>query len=177
MSSSALSLSKPIVLIGMMGAGKSAIGKMLAKSLNIPFYDSDHCVEERLGVSISEIFHHNGESYFRDKEFQVIDALLKKGACVISTGGGAPTVDKTRDTLLEKAVVVWLDTNADVIYERVKNCKTRPLLQGNKPRKKITELLDVRRPIYQQAHIHIENSKKAPKHTVSEIIQRLEEYR
>ncbi len=151
-------LNKPIVLVGMMGCGKSHIGKALAKDLGVIFCDSDSLIEEQQGKSIAQIFDESGEAGFREIEFKVIADLLDSGQCVISTGGGALTTPETLENVSNYGVSVWLNPDVETIWGRVKNDKTRPLLQCDNPRAKLEELLAAREHLYKQADIEVDNS-------------------
>ncbi len=152
-------LGKPIVLVGMMGCGKSYIGKALANELSLPFYDSDSLIVSRQGREIFQIFDEDGEDYFRNIEREVISDLLdNKEICVISTGGGALTTISTLENIKKHSISVWLYADIDTIYERIKNNNTRPLLQYDNPRAKLEELLAAREHLYKQADIEVDNS-------------------
>ena len=153
--SSATTDERPIVLVGMMGAGKSSIGKRLAARLNLPFYDADEEIEKAAGKTISEIFADHGEPYFRDGERRVIARLLSDRRCVLATGGGAFAQDETRAMILNAGIVVWLDVPIDMLVERVARRSHRPLLAGKDPATVLTELMEKRAPAYAQAHIRV----------------------
>ena len=119
-------LKKPVALIGMMGAGKSYLGRALADSLSMDFIDSDSVIEERAGITTSEIFEHYGEDKFRDFEFKVIEDISAGKPLVLSTGGGAPTHEPTFEVLLDQCVVIWLNAELDLMWSRVEHSKSRP---------------------------------------------------
>ena len=147
---------RSIVLIGMMGAGKSTIGRRLAARLRLPFFDADIEIEAAAGMSIPDIFLAHGEPYFRDGEARVIARLLNSGPAVIATGGGAFTErEETRQRISEKAVSIWLKADADVIMKRVKRRADRPLLQTEDPAATVSRLLEAREPVYQNADLTI----------------------
>ena len=147
---------RSIVLVGMMGAGKSTIGRRLAARLRLPFLDADIEIEAaHAGMTIPEIFATHGEPYFRDGEARVIARLLDNGPAVIATGGGAFMRDETRNRIRDKAVSIWLKADADVIMKRVKRRADRPLLQTEDPAATIGRLLEVREPVYQHADLTI----------------------
>jgi shikimate kinase len=159
-------LSKPIVLIGMMGAGKSHIGSALAQSLDLGFFDSDREIETKAGQSVADIFKNFGEKKFRDAERNTILELMERGPCIIATGGGAVMDDKTRESLLENAIVIWLDAPVETLWERVQKSKTRPLLHTDNPKQRLSDLLVQRKPLYAQAHIRIAVSARTAQEEV-----------
>ena len=143
-----LTLRRTVVLVGMMGSGKSAIGRALATRLDVPFLDSDAAIEEAATVSIAEIFAHDGEAFFRDREVEVINRLLSGPPAVLSTGGGAFLADRTRELIASKGVAVWLDADLTTLWERVRHKDTRPLLRTADPLATLTGLMETRTPIY-----------------------------
>lgn len=152
-----MEITKPIVFVGMMGTGKSTIGKKIANKFNLKFYDSDKIIEEREGLSILDIFDYKGEDYFREIESKTIEELLSYGTIVLSTGGGSFLIDSVRELIKDKALSVWLDSSPAAIYERVSRKKTRPLLMGtNNNIENITKMVTDRAPIYSQADIRLE---------------------
>jgi shikimate kinase len=146
---------RSIVLVGMMGAGKSTIGRRLAARLRLPFLDADIEIEAAASMTIPEIFAVHGEPYFRDGEARVIARLLENGPAVIATGGGAFMREETRNRIRDKAVSIWLKADADVIMKRVKRRADRPLLQTEDPAATISRLLEAREPVYQTADLTI----------------------
>lgn len=148
-------LNKTVVLVGMMGSGKTAIGKALAARLDVPFLDSDAAIEEAAAVSIAEIFARDGEPFFRKREAEVIDRLLAGAPCILSTGGGAFLTDSVRAAIAEKGVAVWLDASLDILWERVRHKDTRPLLRTPNPRQTLTEIFEARVPVYRLAGVHV----------------------
>src|SRR4051794_34003136 len=146
---------RSIVLVGMMGAGKSTIGRRLAVRLRLPFLDADTEIEAAAGMSISDIFETHGEPHFRDGEARVIARLLEGGPAVIATGGGAFMRDETRSRIGGKAVSIWLKADADIIMRRVKRRADRPLLQTADPAATVGRLIREREPVYQHADITI----------------------
>ncbi len=144
-----------IVLVGMMGAGKSTVGRRLAARLRLPFVDADTEIEAAHRMSIPEIFENYGEPYFRDGEARVIARLLDEGPAVLATGGGAFMRDETRRRIHDNAISVWLKADADLIMRRVRRRADRPLLQTTDPEGTVTRLLAVREPVYQLADITI----------------------
>lgn len=150
-----LVLRRTIVLVGMMGAGKTAIGRALATRLDVPFLDSDAAIEQAATISISEIFSRDGEAFFRDREVEVIDRLLSGSPVILSTGGGAFLADRTRNLIANKGVAVWLDADLNTLWERVRHKDSRPLLRTANPLATLAALMKIRTPIYAQAANHI----------------------
>jgi shikimate kinase len=144
-----------IVLVGMMGAGKSTVGRRLAARLRLPFLDADIEIEAAAGMSIPEIFETHGEAYFRDGEARVIARLLEGGPAVLATGGGSFMREETRRKVGDKAVSIWLKADSDIIMRRVKRRADRPLLQTPDPAATIDRLIAEREPVYQHADITI----------------------
>jgi shikimate kinase len=145
-----------IVLVGMMGAGKSTIGRRMAARLRLPFVDADGEIETaHAGMTIPEIFAAYGEPYFRDGEARVIARLLDHGPAIVATGGGAFMREETRSRVRDKAVSIWLKADAEVIMKRVRRRSDRPLLQNADPEGTVARLLGEREPIYQLADITI----------------------
>jgi shikimate kinase len=147
--------SRSIVLIGMMGAGKSTIGRRLATRLNLPFVDADHEIEAAAGKSISDIFADHGEPHFRDGEARVIARLLQNGPIILATGGGAILREDTRRRIKEKGISIWLKADVDVVLRRVRRRTNRPLLQTDDQDRTVTRLIAEREPLYATADIHI----------------------
>jgi shikimate kinase len=171
-SPSLLRLDRPLVLIGLMGVGKSTVGKRLATRLHLPFVDADHEIEQAAGLSISEIFDRFGEKEFRDGERRVIARLIDGKPKVIATGGGAFMQDETRELILERALAIWLDADLDVLAERVaRRDGTRPLLRNRDARQVLTELAVVRNPVYALAPIHIRSQPLPHDATVDAILK------
>ncbi|WP_121631832.1 shikimate kinase [Tropicibacter alexandrii] len=150
-----LILHKTVVFVGMMGAGKTAVGRTLAAQLGVMFRDSDHEIEEAANMTIAEIFSRDGEPFFRRKEHQVIDRLLDGVPGVLSTGGGAFMSAENRKMISDKGVAVWLNADLDLLWERVRHKDTRPLLQTPDPYGTLKALYDVRVPTYAEADIEV----------------------
>ena len=146
---------RSVVLVGMMGAGKSTIGRRLSARLHLPFLDADTEIEAAAGMSIPDIFETHGEPHFRDGEARVIARLLDGGPSVIATGGGAFMREETRGRISAKAVSLWLKADADIILKRVKRRADRPLLQTADPAATIGRLIEEREPVYQHADLTI----------------------
>lgn len=156
-------IDRPVVLVGMMGVGKTSVGRKLAQLLHLPFVDADDEIELAAQMSIPEIFESYGEPYFRDGERRVIARLIDGERKVIATGGGAFVNPGTRALILEKAVTVWLDSEIETLLERVSRKDNRPLLRQGNPREILTRLKAEREPAYAQAPIRV-TSNGAPHH-------------
>jgi shikimate kinase len=162
-----------IVLVGMMGAGKSTIGRRLASRLRLPFLDADSEIETAAGMTIPEIFELHGEPHFRDGEARVIARLLESGPAVLATGGGAFMREETRRRIGDKAVSIWLKADADIIMRRVKRRADRPLLQTADPAGTVSRLITEREPIYQHADITIASREIPHEKVVDECLEAL----
>jgi shikimate kinase len=158
---------RSIVLIGMMGAGKSSIGRRLASRLGIPFIDADAEIESAAGMTIAEIFEKHGEPYFRAGEARVIARLLDNGPQVLATGGGSVMDPQTRALIGQKGISIWLKADIDVLLKRTKRRNDRPLVE------KIKDLLPVREPIYAQADIIIQSRDEPHDTIIDEIMSEL----
>lgn len=168
-------INKPIVLVGMMGCGKSAIGTVLAECLERPFYDTDTEIEANQGIAIAQIFADQGEAHFRELETQKISELLKLKSCVISTGGGLITTPENLKIIKENAISIWLKSDVSMILNRLEEDDTRPLLKGDNAEKKLRDLLTAREPLYSKADIHVNNDGDIQT-VVQEIRRQLGEY-
>lgn len=162
---------KPIVLVGLMGVGKSTVGRRLAARLHLPFVDADTEIEEAAGMTVSEIFEKFGEAYFRDGERRVIARLVDGKPKVIATGGGAFINDETRALILDQSIAIWLDAPTRILAERVGRRDTRPLLRNRNPREVLDELAAVRNPIYAQAPIRIASDRAPHESAVNAILK------
>lgn len=161
---------KTITIIGMMGSGKTTLGKLLEKNLEIESIDIDSVIEEKAGKSISEIFSKYGEEYFRKLEKETIENTFKSENKIISTGGGAFENKETRDLLLNNSTVIYLKSSPEVIFERIKNNTQRPLLKNNMTVEKIEEILNSRQKNYELAHHTIITDSKNPDEIIEEIL-------
>lgn len=141
-------LKKTVVMVGMMGAGKTAVGMALARELDVPFLDSDAEIIKAANRTIAEIFERDGEPFFREKEARVIERLLEHQRGVLSTGGGAYMAERNRDMITDKGVAVWLKADLDLLWNRVKHKDTRPLLRTADPRMTLGALQETRDPVY-----------------------------
>lgn len=148
-------LCKTVVMVGMMGAGKTAVGRALAARLGVPFLDSDHEIETAANMTIPEIFARDGEAFFRDREAEVIARLLDEERGVLSTGGGAFLRPENRAMISQRGVSVWLDADLDVLWNRVRHKTTRPLLRTSDPRATLRGLYEARVPVYALADLRV----------------------
>jgi shikimate kinase len=164
---------RTIVLVGLMGAGKTKIGRRLAARLNLPFFDSDSEIEAAAGETIEEIFRHRGEAVFRDGERRVIARLLAEPVHVLATGGGAFMDPATRAVIGRRAVSVWLRADLDVLLARVVRRNNRPLLQQQDPRAVLAELIERRHPIYEEADLVIDSGEGPLELTTTRVIDAL----
>jgi shikimate kinase len=162
-----------IVLVGMMGAGKSTIGRRLAARLRLPFVDADSEIEAAAGMTIPEIFELHGEPHFRDGEARVIARLLESGPAVLATGGGSFMREETRQRIGDKAVSIWLKADADIIMRRVRRRADRPLLHTADPAATVSRLMTEREPVYQHADITIGSRDVPHDKIVDECIEAL----
>jgi shikimate kinase len=148
-------LRRSVALVGMMGSGKTSVGRALAARLGAPFLDSDQAIEEAAQASIAEIFARDGEPFFRRREAEVIARLLSGPPAVLSTGGGAFLSAEVRRILADKAVALWLDAPLELLWERVRHKDTRPLLRTAEPRATLAELHERRAPVYRLAPLRL----------------------
>ncbi|RZI47603.1 shikimate kinase [Rickettsiales endosymbiont of Peranema trichophorum] len=168
-----IKVNKPIVLIGMVGSGKSTIGKKLAQKLNKQFYDSDHVMEMREGLSVLDIHDYRGENYFRAKEEEVIKEILGYGEVVLSTGGNSFMNDSIRQLIKDHGVSVWLYSDIDTTYNRVSRRNTRPGLDTGDKLKIIEQMVLEYYPIYEEADIKVENRNSNVHYIVDDILLKL----
>lgn len=167
---------RPIVLVGLMGAGKTSVGRRLAEKLRIPFVDADHEIEEAAGKPIKEIFADHGEAYFREGERRVIQRLIGNGAQVLATGGGAYMNDETRARIQEHGISVWLRASLPLLMKRVAKRQDRPLLQADDPEKVMRELMDKRYPVYALADVAVESRDVQHGQMVNDVIRALAQW-
>lgn len=151
-------LLRPVVLVGLMGAGKSSVGQRLAQMVGVRFSDSDAEIEAAAGMSIPDIFQAYGEEAFRDGERRVIERLLHARPSVIATGGGAFMSEETRGLIAEKALSVWLVADLDLLVSRTAGRTHRPLLNSGDPRETLAKLIETRYPVYAEAELHVHSS-------------------
>ena len=167
-------IDRPIVLVGMMGVGKSTVGRKLASLLRLPFVDADEEIEKAAKMSISDIFAKYGEPNFRSGERRVIARLMDGAAKVLATGGGAFCDPETRALILKKGIPVWLDSEVDVLLERIGRKDNRPLLRQGNPREILTRLRAEREPFYAQAPIQIKSTAGPHSRTVTKVLKGIE---
>ena len=162
---------RPIFLVGMMGCGKSTVGRRLAASLGRRFVDADKELEARCGVPIATIFEVEGEAGFRRREAALIDELTQEPGLVLATGGGAVLLEENRRRLRERGLVVYLRATVQDLWLRLRHDKVRPLLQTAEPRKRIAQLVEVRDPLYQEcAHLIVQTGRQPVERVVNEIV-------
>ncbi|WP_375677281.1 shikimate kinase [Bartonella sp. AS69XJJH] len=167
---------RALVLVGLMGAGKSVIGKRVATMLRLPFYDSDQEIEKAAQMTITELFEIYGESEFRALEQRVILNLMKKSPLVLATGGGAYINENIRKAIHKNGISIWLKVDLDILMQRVSKHPTRPLLQTANPKETMQKLMEQRYPIYEKANLTI-NSHKESRHTVAQnVIRSVQHY-
>lgn len=164
---------RSIVLIGMMGAGKTHVGRRLARQTGLPFVDADDEIELAAGCTIPEMFEKYGEPAFRDGEVRVIQRLLDGGPQILSTGGGAFMSAETRETVARQGVSVWLRAELDILYARTRRRKDRPLLQTDDPKATLRALLDAREPVYGQADVIIDTGDETGDTTARTVLNAL----
>lgn len=169
-------LRRPIVLVGLMGAGKSCVGRRLAARLAIPFLDADVEFEAAAGCTISEFFARYGESAFREGERRVIARLMEGPLCVLATGGGAFCDDETRARIKEGALSVWIRADLDLLVKRTSGRDHRPLLKQGDPRDILSRLMGARYPLYAQADITVDTTDEPPEITVAKVLDELDFY-
>ena len=167
---------RSIVLVGLMGAGKSCIGKRLAQHYGLPFVDADREIEAAAGCSISDFFEVHGEQAFRDGERRVIARLLGNPPHVMATGGGAFMDPQTRRLIKDKAISVWLRAELDQLLKRVARRNDRPLLKNVDQRTKLTELMALRYPVYAEADVVVDSADGPPEVTLDRVLHALESY-
>ncbi len=171
-----LSVPRTIALVGLMGAGKSAIGKRLAGRLGLPFVDADDEIERAAGCTIAEFFERRGEAEFRAGERRVISRLLAGPPHVLSTGGGAYMDPETRSLMRERALTVWLRADLDVLHDRVKRRGNRPLLSQGDPREILARLMAHRYPVYAEADLVVESTAQPADITTEQVIDALRKH-
>jgi shikimate kinase len=169
-------LARPVVLVGLMGVGKSTVGRKLAALLNCDFVDADDAISKAAQLSIPEIFEQFGEAYFRDGERRVIARLIEEGHGVIATGGGAFVDPTTRALILERAVAVWIDCDVATLVERTARRNTRPLLRGGDPHEILTRLAAERSPFYAEAPIRVVSENGPHADTARAIIEAIDQW-
>jgi shikimate kinase len=169
-------ITRPVVLVGLMGVGKSTVGRKLAAMLGRDFVDADEAIAEAAQRTIPEIFETHGEAYFRDGERRVIARLIDEGRGVIATGGGAFVDPATRAAVLERGIAVWIDCDVDTLVERTGRRNTRPLLKNGDPRAILTRLAQERAPFYAQAHVRVVSETGPHGDTARAIIEAIDQW-
>ncbi|MGA0794646.1 MAG: shikimate kinase [Quisquiliibacterium sp.] len=165
----------PIFLVGMMGSGKSTVGRRLALALGRPFLDADKEIESRCGVAISTIFEVEGEEGFRRRESALIEAISHRPGVVLATGGGAVLREENRRNLRERGVVIYLSASPSELWHRLRHDKVRPLLRTSNPRQRIADLVGERDPLYREcAHLMIQTGRQSVERVVEEIMRKLD---
>lgn len=167
---------RPIVLVGLMGAGKSSVGRRLAEKLRVPFVDADHEIEVAAGKSINDIFAEHGEPYFREGERRVIARLMANGAQVLATGGGAFMNEETRTRIQQGGISVWLRASLPLLMKRVMKRQDRPLLKNDDPEAVMRNLMDKRYPVYEQADVIVESRDVQHGQMVNDVIKSLSDW-
>jgi shikimate kinase len=169
-------LDRPIVLVGLMGAGKSTVGRRLARRLGLPFVDTDDAIEDAAGFSAAEVFERYGEADFRDGERRLVARLMDGEVRVIATGGGAYVDPRTRHLLNERSITIWLDAPVEILADRTGRRDTRPLLRNRDRKGTLERLAEQRGPAYSEAHIRVLSGQGAHKDVVDSIVKALEDY-
>jgi shikimate kinase len=169
-------LDLPVVLVGLMGVGKSTVGRRLARRLGLPFVDSDSAIEEAVGLPWGELFERYGEEDFRDGERRLVARLVDGEVRVIATGGGVFVDARTRNLLKERTITVWLDAPVDVLAERTSRRDTRPLLKNGDPKGTLERLAKLEREAYAEAHIHVKSGDGAHREVVEAIVRALDDH-
>ncbi len=167
---------RPIVLVGMMGAGKTSVGKRLAARLHLPFSDADAEIELAAKMTIAEIFERHGEAYFRDGERRVLQRMLRDGCRILATGGGAFMNKETRAKIAETAISLWLNADLDVLLRRVRRRVDRPLLQGSDPERVIRGLIEQRYPVYSEAMVTVLSREASHDEVLEDVLNALEHF-
>lgn len=163
-------LLKTVVMVGMMGAGKTAVGRALAERLGVAFLDSDAEIEVAANRSVPEIFERDGEAFFRSRETQIIERLLIEKRCILSTGGGAFLSEKNRTNISAQGISVWLNADLELLWSRVRSKDTRPLLRTDDPRGTLKNIYDQRVPIYSLADLTVGS---APEYSIEDMVDQV----
>ena len=172
-----LRLKRPIVLVGLMGAGKTSVGRRLATILGAKFFDSDQEIELASGLEVREIFERFGEKYFREGEIRVISRLLQQEPAVIATGGGAFISPEIRQEIADKGVAVWIRADLELLWSRVKDKPTRPLLARPDAKEVLAGLVETRYPIYSEAQVMVDSERSVPHEKMAQkIVAAVQEY-
>lgn len=177
MTAAPLANDRSIVLVGLMGAGKTSIGRRLAKHLHLPFIDADAEIAKAAGLSIPEIFRLYGEPAFRDGERRVIERLMRESAKVLATGGGAFMDPDTRAIVRQRGISIWLRADLDVLVHRIGRRDDRPLLAGGDPRAVLGDLIKQRYPVYAEADLTVDTGDEPAEATVEKVIAALQHFK
>jgi shikimate kinase len=169
-------LDRPVVLVGLMGVGKSTVGRRLARRLGLPFVDSDSEIEETVGLPWGELFERYGEEDYRDGERRLVARLVNGEIKVIATGGGVFVDPRTRELLKEKTITVWLDAPVDVLHERTSRRNTRPLLKNGDPKSTLERIAEIERKACAEAHLHVKSGEGAHREVVDAIVDALDKH-
>src|SRR4051812_9985923 len=169
-------LDRPVVLVGLMGVGKSTVGRRLARRLGLSFVDSDHEIEDTVGLPAGELFERYGEQDYRDGERRLVARLIDGEVRVIATGGGVFVDPRTRELLKDRTITVWLDAPVDVLAERTGRRDTRPLLKNGDRKETLERLAAIERAAYAEAHIHVKSGNGAHREVVEEVVRALGDY-
>lgn len=176
MPESPLGVNRTLTLVGLMGVGKSTVGRRLANRLGLPFHDGDHEIESAAGMTVSEIFSARGENEFRAGEARVMRRLLEGRPCVLATGGGAMMNPETRGLIKDHSISIWMRADLDIIAERVQRRDTRPLLRGKDPLKVLKDLAEARYPVYAEADLTVDVGIGSHGQAVEAIYNELKRY-
>jgi shikimate kinase len=169
-------IDRPVVLVGLMGVGKSTVGRKLAQILQVDFIDADQAIEDAATMTVSEIFDRFGEPYFRDGERRVIARLIDENYGVIATGGGAFVDPQTRALILDRCIAVWIDCDIETLVQRTSRRGGRPLLKTGDPGEILTRLYNERRPFYAEAPVHVMSGAGAQFDTAIQIIEAIDRW-
>lgn len=169
-------LDRPLIMLGLMGAGKTKIGGLLAQALGIPFVDADHEIEEAAGMSVADIFEHHGEAAFRDLERKVLARLLSDDIKVIAPGGGAIMNPQTAEIVFNKAFTVWLMADLDILVERTGWNDKRPLLKNGNREEILANLMGLRYPVYSRADLHFQTDASPPEEAAERLLIELAQH-
>lgn len=170
-------MDKIILLVGLMGSGKTSVGKRLAQKLNLPFVDGDAEMEKAAGISLIDLLKIYGEEEYRAGEKRVMKRLLNGDPCVLASGGGSFVADETRQLARDKAITVWLKADVDVLYKRTTGRKHRPFIKGNddKLKDKLEKYMELEYPYYSEADVVVETKEEQVENTVKRVIKAIEE--
>lgn len=173
-----IKLNKIILLVGLIGSGKTSVGRRLAKKLNLPFVDGDQEIERAAGLSVIDVFKCFGQEEYRAGEERIMKRLLSGAPCVLASGGGAFVAEQTRSMAKERAITIWLKADLDVLYNRTTGRKRRPFLQcsDSKIKNKLQSYIDEEYPYYSEADIMVETRNEAVENTVIRVLEAIESY-